>query len=192
MWNNVKCLLILLLLVKAQVDVKTFRLKPSQDLKLSLLDKICEHRYGAATVVSGIGSLKSLHIRLATDVLTGNMATYSNNEETFEIVSLSGTVECLQNGKGYGHLHMSVADKHGKMLGGHLLDNNIVFTTAEITVMENRKYTFARTFDNQTNYKELEIHNRRSSIFHLSKSFMIRLLQRITSLARSMLRYICV
>ena len=45
-----------------------------------------------------------------------------------EIVSLVGTLA------GEGHLHASLSDHHGCVIGGHVMGNMIVFTTAEVVI----------------------------------------------------------
>ena len=75
----------------------------------------------------------------------------------FEILTLSGTV-C---GTGL-HLHISLADSSGKTLGGHLLDGNRIYTTAEIIIGEATDLLFARAIDSETGYLELTINARKS------------------------------
>ena len=70
----------------------------------------------------------------------------------FEIVSLSGTVSI--NGD---HLHMSISDSTGKTTGGHLLEGNIIYTTAEIIIGENKDLVFTREKDGTTSWPELQI-----------------------------------
>ena len=53
-------------------------------------------------------------------------------EGHFEIVSLVGTIA-----KEFSHIHMSVSDNKGFMYGGHLVEGNLIYTTAEITLLEN-------------------------------------------------------
>ena len=33
------------------------------------------------------------------------------------------------------HIHISLADSEGHMIGGHLVDNDIIFTTAEVSLI---------------------------------------------------------
>jgi predicted DNA-binding protein with PD1-like motif len=41
------------------------------------------------------------------------------------------------------HLHIALSDETGKAIGGHLLDGNLVYTTAEVVlgVLPNLKFT---------------------------------------------------
>jgi predicted DNA-binding protein with PD1-like motif len=76
----------------------------------------------------------------------------SKGEGHFEIVSLTGTVSV--NGS---HLHISVSDSTGKTTSGHLLDSNIVYTTAEIILQEDSDFLFTRERDGTTPWEELQI-----------------------------------
>ena len=33
------------------------------------------------------------------------------------------------------HIHISLADSEGHMIGGHTVDNDIIFTTAEVSLI---------------------------------------------------------
>ena len=74
-----------------------------------------------------------------------------------EIVSLVGT---LNDG---GHLHAALSDRSGKVVGGHVLGDMVVFTTAEIVIGECESLQFAREFDEQTGFDELKVINRSES-----------------------------
>ena len=122
------------------------RFKPEQDLKEGLEEFVRLNNIQAGFIISAVGSLKQAKIRFA-----------GKNEsklfqERFEIVSLVGTLS--QSGI---HLHFSLADQEGKIIGGHLVNGCIIYTTAEIIIGETENFTFLRTFDEQTGFKELEI-----------------------------------
>jgi len=55
-------------------------------------------------------------------------------------------------------LHLGVANSSGKMLGGHLMQGNLIYTTAEIIIGEIPGFDFERRLDERTSYKELVIH----------------------------------
>ncbi|MGZ3949956.1 MAG: PPC domain-containing DNA-binding protein, partial [Flavisolibacter sp.] len=73
----------------------------------------------------------------------------------FEIVSLTGTVSV--NGC---HIHISISDETGRTIGGHLLEGNVVYTTAEIVIQESEDLIFSREMDVATGWKELQIKRR--------------------------------
>jgi hypothetical protein len=93
-----------------------------------------------------VGSLTQYNLRFA------NQPEGSKGNGHFEIVSLTGTVS--MNGS---HLHMSVSDGTGKTTGGHLLDENTVYTTAEIVIGEVDDLIFTRELDGSTDWAELQI-----------------------------------
>ncbi|RXK60647.1 DNA-binding protein [Lacibacter luteus] len=129
-------------------DVKThaFRLKPGQDLKQEIQSYVQQHNIEAGWIVTCVGSVTQYHLRFANQP-EGNKATGH-----FEIVSLVGTVSI--NGS---HLHMSVSDSTGKTIGGHLLDSNLVYTTAEIIIGEGTQLIFTREKDGTTPWEELQV-----------------------------------
>ncbi|MBH8574751.1 DUF296 domain-containing protein [Nostocaceae cyanobacterium CENA369] len=98
------------------------------------------------TAVSAIGSLKKATIRFA------NRENSTVLEDKFEIITLNGTIAIAGV-----HLHIAIADKQGKTIGGHLVNGSIIYTTAEIVIGASEEFTFNRTFDEQTGYQELEI-----------------------------------
>jgi len=122
------------------------RLKPEQDLKASLKTFVEQNNIQSGFILTTVGSLKQATLRFASQDKTQVF------EERFEIVSLIGTVST------HGlHLHISLSDKNGKTIGGHLVDGCIIYTTAEIIVGTTENFTFLRTVDTVTGYKELEI-----------------------------------
>ena len=55
------------------------------------------------------------------------------------------------------HLHISVSDSEGNTKGGHLKENNIIYTTAEIVLGELPKLSFIKVNNPGENWPELEI-----------------------------------
>lgn len=126
-----------------------FRLRPGQDLKKELLFYCQLHHLHAACVLSSVGSLKKAHLRLA------NGKDVVEFQGPFEIISLNGTLST----EGV-HLHISISDFEGKVIGGHLMDGCEIFTTAEIVLVENMELRFYREMDGHTGYKELVVKGR--------------------------------
>jgi len=69
-------------------------------------------------------------------------------------LSLVGT---LSDG---GHLHISLGDKNGDVIGGHVIGDLVVYTTAEIMIGDCTSALFTRKCDPATGYNELEISKR--------------------------------
>jgi predicted DNA-binding protein with PD1-like motif len=70
-----------------------------------------------------------------------------------EIISVSGSI----SPEG-AHLHMSVADAQGRVIGGHVCKGCEVRTTAELLVAELPGYRLSREHDPATGFKELVVH----------------------------------
>lgn len=123
-----------------------FRLKPGADLKTSIQDFVNAHHITAGWIVTGVGSLTDYHIRFA------NQPDASSGSGHFEIVSLTGTLS--SNGS---HLHISLSDSTGHTIGGHLMEGNKVYTTAEIVIQSTDEWLFTREKDGSTPWEELQI-----------------------------------
>ncbi|HLO86713.1 MAG TPA: PPC domain-containing DNA-binding protein [Nostocaceae cyanobacterium] len=128
--------------------MKTFaiRLKPNADLKQSLSNFAKQQNIQAGFILSAIGSLKQAKIRFADQDAS---VIY---EEKLEILSLNGTLATTGV-----HLHLAIADRFGKTIGGHLVDGCIIYTTAEIIIGESTEFVFNRSLDPETGYQELDI-----------------------------------
>ena len=128
----------------------TFRLKPGQDLFDSITIFVAEKKIEAGCVLSSVGSLTHVTLRLA------NRKNYNEYEGHFEIVSMTGTVSV--NGS---HIHISISDGDGVTIGGHLVSGCKIFTTAEIVlaVFEDVVYT-RELLENDSGFKELVVHEK--------------------------------
>jgi predicted DNA-binding protein with PD1-like motif len=127
-----------------------FRLKPKDDLKKSILAFAEENKIRAGSIGTCVGSLEQFHIRFA------NQRDSELKKGFFEIVSLTGTFSNTSC-----HLHISIADLTGITIGGHLLDNNVVYTTAEIIILELVDLEFKRELDSTYGYQELVVEKRK-------------------------------
>ncbi len=85
-----------------------------------------QHKIKSGWIVTCVGSVTQASLRMAN----ANFKKVWNGH--FEIVSLVGT---LSPKKG-SHLHMSISDAEGNCFGGHLLEGNLIYTTAEIVIQE--------------------------------------------------------
>ena len=128
------------------MKILALRLQPNMDLKQSLTEFVNLKDIKAGFILTAIGSLKQATIRFA------NQSNSKIINEKFEILSLNGTLATTGI-----HIHISIADKEGKTSGGHLDNGCIIYTTAEIVIGASEEFTFTRTIDEQTGYKELEI-----------------------------------
>ncbi len=126
-----------------------FRLKPKADLKISIMEFARENSIRAGAIVTCVGSLEQIHIRFA------NQKTGELRKGHFEIVSLTGTFSDSSC-----HLHIAIADEKGQTLGGHLMEDNLVYTTAEMVVADLTLLEFTRAVDETYGYLELIVRER--------------------------------
>lgn len=130
-------------------EIYVIRLYPNEDLKVKLQEFAQKMNLKAAYIITCVGSLQRAHLRLA-DAREGTRWSLK-----MEIVSLVGTFF-----NGGCHLHISLADGNGSMIGGHLLDGCIINTTAEIVIGEAKQLEFYRENDAMTGYLELGVKSR--------------------------------
>ncbi|MBC6606363.1 DNA-binding protein [Hymenobacter sp. BT188] len=123
------------------------RLAPGQDLRQQLQVFAQANQIKAATIVTGVGSLTTVKLRLA------NQPGPTEYKGHFEVVSLVGTLSI--NGS---HLHLAVADSTGRTIGGHLVDGNLVYTTMELVVGVLEELDFRRETDPVSTYQELVVY----------------------------------
>jgi len=125
------------------------RLAPGMDLRGAIEAALGTH--AAAFVVQGIGSLSVAQLRFAG----AGQATELRGD--LEILTLAGSI--APEG---AHLHMSIADAQGRVVGGHVAMGCIVRTTAEILLAVLPEHAFSRVLDvDGTGYPELVVSGRR-------------------------------
>jgi predicted DNA-binding protein with PD1-like motif len=126
------------------------RLKPNQDLKTELEKIVDDNGITSGFIATCVGSLHQVTIRMAgAKPEKQDIRTLDGH---FEIVSLVGTVSVSGT-----HLHISVSDQDGAVIGGHLKQGSLVTTTAEIVIGYDDAVTFDRVLDPETGFDELDI-----------------------------------
>jgi predicted DNA-binding protein with PD1-like motif len=128
------------------MKVIPLRLQPGADLRQALEAWMGEQQERAGCVISAVGSLSVAQLRFAGAA----EATAIHGE--LEILSLSGTLS--PDGS---HLHITIADSSGAVLGGHLCVGSMVRTTAELVIGLLPEWRFSRELDPATGYPELRI-----------------------------------
>ncbi|MBY5946089.1 PPC domain-containing DNA-binding protein [Photobacterium rosenbergii] len=123
-----------------------FRLTLGADLKRSILAFVRQKGIKAGSLLSCVGCLSHASIRLA------NESESLELKGPLEILTLSGTLT-----PDHVHLHISVADKTGRVYGGHLQDGSIVSFTAEVCLAEYANLSFSREQDDTTGFTELVV-----------------------------------
>jgi uncharacterized protein len=128
------------------MQIHAFRLKPGRDLFEQIEAFVSKQHIAAGCILSAVGSLTHATLRLA------NREYFSEYDGHFEIVSITGTVSIHGS-----HLHLSISDGDGMTIGGHLVPGCMIFTTAEMVIMEFEDVTFRREFAEDSGYEELVV-----------------------------------
>ena len=135
--------------------VHILRLGPSEDLLDCLFKYARVTGIKAASIVSAVGSLQQTNVRYANADSGVSLTGF------FEIVNLVGNIDSQSmdpTDKGSGHVHIAISDGNGVTIGGHLLTGNLIYTTAEITLVEIINGLFERVLDYRgSGYKELQV-----------------------------------
>jgi predicted DNA-binding protein with PD1-like motif len=132
------------------MQLHPLRLCPGDDLRAALEAALTGHAAGAAFVLQGIGSLSVAQLRLAG----AEQATELRGD--LEILTLAGSLA----GDG-AHLHMSISDAQGGVVGGHVAPGCIVRTTAEILLVWLPEHEFSRELDvDGSGFRELVVRPR--------------------------------
>ena len=136
------------------------RLTPGTELKTALMDYVSEHALSSAYISTCVGSVSASRLRMASCSDPGSAAAhvrdYAGNRE---IVSMVGTITARDG----AHIHVSLSDEEGAVVGGHLLSAR-VFTTAEVVLHELPCAQFSRKHDPATGFKELVVERSRRGI----------------------------
>eukprot|EP00956_Cyclotella_meneghiniana_P015355 scaffold23417_cov78-Cyclotella_meneghiniana.AAC.2 len=136
-----------------------FRLHPNTSLMSSLKQAasiILSKHNTSAFILTAVGSLQDVTIRLANASRFSEEKDDGTNcikryKQRFEIVSLTGTLS--RDGV---HIHISLSDAEGNVIGGHLIDG-VVFTTCEVVLGSALGVDFVREVDQDTGYTELVV-----------------------------------
>ena len=143
------------------LQAHAIRIPAGEDLVSNLLraasDAMKTSGSESAFIMTAVGSLESVTLRMANACKPGASLENATNEikqwkERLEIVSLTGTI----SKDGQKHLHMSVSNSQGNVLGGHVMDGTI-FTTLELVIGTIGKVAFTREIDDKTGFDELVV-----------------------------------
>lgn len=130
--------------LSSRVCIATLRLKPKDDVRGQLKTFALDQKIEAASIISAVGSVEQAELRFA------NQDRYTTIRGPLEVVSLSGLFSV--HGE---HVHASLADAKGKVIGGHLGEQTLVYTTLELVIAIYPELSFKRSPDPSTTFKEL-------------------------------------
>jgi predicted DNA-binding protein with PD1-like motif len=128
----------------------SFRLKPGEDFLDSIERAVRENSIEAGCILSAVGSFTHATLRLA------NREIYTEYDGHFEIVSATGTVSIHGS-----HIHVSISDKNGETVGGHLVSGCRIYTTAEIALAIFDDVIYKREqLENDSGFEELVVYKK--------------------------------
>ena len=129
------------------LQIIAIRLEPGADIRRRLEQIAKESAIKAGVILGAVGSLSTTCLRFAGSdrptALTGKR----------EILTLSGMLS--ESGV---HLHMSVSDKQGHCVGGHVVYGCEIYTTLELVIGLMSAIAFKRELDVATGFPELAIY----------------------------------
>jgi hypothetical protein len=128
----------------------TFRLKTGQLLKEEIEKRAKDAGIKGGVLLSLVGGLKNAVLRMAGS--TPENPIINKWDKDFEIVSGTGTI----SDEGC-HIHVSLSDKEGNVVGGHLKDGCAVRYTAEVVIGIFDNIVYKRVHDDDTGFEELAI-----------------------------------
>jgi uncharacterized protein len=139
---------------RSTLETLALRLPPDVDLRQTLKSIAHTENITAGIILSGIGSLKTVALRFAGQNTHTTLAKplLRRIDGKHEILTIAGTI-----GTEGIHLHMSVANAQGQVIGGHVVDGCIIYTTVELTIGILPDLQFQRQLDDRTGFAELAI-----------------------------------
>ncbi len=126
----------------------TFRLRPGQLLKEEIEKIAREKGIQAGVLVSLVGGLDRAILRMPGSAPDRQIIHVWDGP--FEIVSGTGTIStdgC--------HIHVSLSDTEGRVIGGHLKDGCTVAFTVEVVILVFDDAVYKRVLDQETGFEEL-------------------------------------
>lgn len=138
------------------------RLRPGEDVLPTLESLMRSAGISQAVLLSGVASLRHATVRNIWAFpdewpITPEMRRHTTFPGPLEVLAMQGNVAPAHDGSLVFHVHVefSVGTPAGTTFGGHLMDDTIVGTTAEVFLAELTGIKIHRTMDEVT--KNLEI-----------------------------------
>jgi len=126
----------------------TIRLRSGQYLKEEIEKLAKEKDIKAGVLLSIVGGLENAKLRMAGSEPDNQIV--KEWDGPFEIIAGTGTIS--KNGC---HIHITLSDKEGNVIGGHLKDECRVKYTVEIVIGIFDDVVYKRELDEKTRFNEL-------------------------------------
>lgn len=134
----------------APTELLAVGIQPGETLLESIQQAVRENDVQNGVVVSGVGTLKNLHMHYITHADFPPTDEFVNVERPLELLSVSGLIA-----DGEPHLHVVVSCKTEGVWAGHLEDKSEVLYLAEVAILKCNDLTLARHLDGERKVKLL-------------------------------------
>lgn len=138
------------------------RLGPGDDILPAIVEIANACEINQAIILGGAASLTHAQLRNVRTYpdefpITDGVRVFSSFDGPLELLSLSGNISQDEAGKPYIHCHAAVSTGKPDAVayGGHLLPETIVFSTAELSLVEILGVDVLRRPDPETHVGEL-------------------------------------
>lgn len=131
-------------------EIVVVGLGPGEMLLESIRQAVVDGDIRNGVVVSGVGTLKNLHMHYITHTDFPPKDEFVNIERPLELVSVSGLIA-----DGEPHLHVSVSCGRDEVYCGHLEPGSEVAYLAEIAIVKCNGLEMARHLDEERKIKLL-------------------------------------
>lgn len=142
--------------------VVVIRLGPGEDILPAIVRIAAECGISQAVIIGGAASLTHAHLRNVHHYpehfpITDEARVFTPVDGPLELLSLSGNISRTEAGRPYIHCHaaISTGQPEAQVLGGHLLSETTVFSTAELSLVEVLGCDVLRLHDPETRVGEL-------------------------------------
>ena len=142
--------------------VVVMRLAPGDDILPTIIEIAKECGINQAIIVGGAASLSRAHVRNVRRYpesfpITDEVRVFSELDGPLELLSLSGNITRLENDEPYIHCHaaISVGRPDSLAVGGHVLPGTVVYSTAELSLVEVTGCDMLRLDDPETHVPEV-------------------------------------
>ncbi|MBD3191720.1 MAG: DUF296 domain-containing protein [Candidatus Heimdallarchaeota archaeon] len=128
-------------MVMEQQKIHLIKLEKGEDLLKSILKYVKERSIGSG-FLTGIGALATAKIGYFDIEKKRYLENITHN---VELIACMGNIAINKdNHEPIAHVHITVADREGRTLGGHLNEGSIVSVTAEIYLVETRPFVYRK------------------------------------------------
>lgn len=142
--------------------VVVMRLAPGDDILPTIVEIAKECGINQAIIVGGAASLSHAHVRNVRSYpddfpITDDVRVFTELDGPLELLSLSGNITRLEDDEPYIHCHaaISVGKPDALAVGGHVLPGTVVYSTAELSLVEVTGCSMLRRHDPETSVPEV-------------------------------------